>query len=626
MLQDIRSKVQGPVVKVIVWLIVISFSIFGIESILVGGGGSGVAEVNGEEITPQELEQALNTQQRRLIAAMGDNFDPAMLEDDALKSQVLNSLIDRKLLMQSATDLSLSVSNKELGGLIGSMEQFQIEGVFSPELYRSLLSSAGFTPGYFKNSLQEDVTLSQLRSGLGGTEFVTPLELGLNARFDAEQRDLNYLTIPLAKFLDGLSVNDAQIEEYYAGHQDEFRTPESVELDYIELTPQMFMQPVEESAILEAYQLEVENGQYKTENRVAHILFETRDGEDDAALQERIAAAREKLSTGVAFSDVAAEFSDDVGSAASGGDLGFSSGDAFPEAMEEAIATLGLNEVSAPIQTDAGTHLVIVTERKEGKAPQLEELRPRLEQDLQLSKAREALLLAVEALKDLVFNAEDLAGPARELKLEVARSEPVARDQADGLFAAPALLSAAFSEEVIDQGHNSDVIELADDKFVVLRAHKHNAPQVRALAEVREEIVTILRDQAARALAAAEAERLVGELAAGATVEQLAGSGGYEWHAEPGANRRNAALPREVIGLAFEMPAPAQGEILADFVMTPAGDVQVILLERVNPGRLENLEQEALLALRRQSSVESANLLDTEFQQSLRANAEISVL
>jgi hypothetical protein len=102
----------------------------------------------------------------------------------------------------------------------------------------------------------------------------------------------------------------------------------------------MFMQPVEESAILEAYQLEVENGQYKTENRVAHILFETRDGEDDAALQERIAAAREKLSTGVAFSDVAAEFSDDVGSAASGGDLGFSSGDAFPEAMEEAIKEL----------------------------------------------------------------------------------------------------------------------------------------------------------------------------------------------------------------------------------------------------------------------------------------------
>jgi peptidyl-prolyl cis-trans isomerase D len=294
--------------------------------------------------------------------------------------------------------------------------------------------------------------------------------------------------------------------------------------------------------------------------------------------------------------------------------------------MEEAIATLGLNEVSAPIQTDAGTHLIVVTERKEGKAPQLEELRPRIEQDLQLSKAREALLLAVEALKDLVFNAEDLAGPARELKLEVARSEPVARDQADGLFAAPALLSAAFSEEVIDQGHNSDVIELADDKFVVLRAHKHNAPQVRALAEVREEIVTILRDQAARALAAAEAERVVVELAAGATVEQLAGSGGYQWHAEPGASRRNTALPREVIGLAFEMPAPAQGEILADFVMTPAGDVQVILLERVNPGRLENLEQEALLALRRQSSVENANLLDTEFQQSLRANAEISVL
>ena len=626
MLQDIRSKVQGPVVKVIVWLIVISFSIFGIESILLGSGGGGVAEVNGEAITPQELEQALNTQQRRLIAAMGDNFDPAMLEDDRLKSQVLNSLVARKLMMQSAADMNLSVSRKELGGLIGGMEQFQIDGVFSPELYSSLLSSAGFTPGFFKNSLQEDVMLSQLRSGLAGSEFITPLELALNARIDAEQRDLSYLTIPLTKFLEGQGASDEQIAEYYAGHQDDFRTRETVELDYMELTPQLFLQPVEESAILEAYQLEIENGQYSTENQVSHILFEARDGEDDAALQKRIAAAQEKLASGIAFSEVATEFSDDIGSATNGGNLGFSSGNAFPEEMEEAIATLGVNEVSAPVKTEAGIHLIVVTERKEGKAPELDELRPRLEQDLQLTKAREELLLAVEKLKDLVFNAEDLAGPAAELNLKVARSEPVARDQADGLFATPALLSAAFSEEVLEQGHNSDVIELGDDKFVVLRAHKHTPPEVRSLDDVREEIAAIVTDQAARTLVAAEAERLAGQLAAGATIEQLAGSEGYQWHAEPGANRRNTSLPREIIGLAFEMPAPAQGAAVADFVLTPAGDAQVVTLERVSPGRLESLEQEALLALRRQLSTEGASLLDTEFQQSLRANADVSIL
>jgi peptidyl-prolyl cis-trans isomerase D len=332
------------------------------------------------------------------------------------------------------------------------------------------------------------------------------------------------------------------------------------------------------------------------------------------------------LAAGTAFSEVAAEFSDDVGSAANGGDLGFSSGDAFPPEMEEAISKLGVNEVSAPVKTEAGTHLIVVTERKEGKAPELEEVRPRLEQQLQLAQARVDLLLAVEKLKDLAFNAADLAAPARELKLEVARSEPVSRDQSDGLFATPALLSAAFSEEVMEQGHNSDVIELGEDKFVVMHVHKHNPPQVRDLADVRGDIAAILVDQAARARVAAEAERVVQELAGGATIEQVAAAAGYEWHAEPGADRRNSSLPRDVLGLAFDMPVPSQGESLADYILTSTGDAHVVTLERVNPGRLESLEQPALLGLRQELGRENASLLDAEFQQSLRENADVSIL
>ena len=351
MLQNIRQNVQGPAIKVVVWLIVISFSIFGIESILVGGGGSGVAEVNGEEVSPQELQQAVNTQKRRLISMMGDNFDPTLLDDEVITSQALNSLIGRKLLMQSAESMDLTVSSREIGSVIGGMEQFQIEGKFSPQMFSSVLSSAGYTPAYFKETLREDIALAQLRSGLAGSEFATPLELTLNAAVDAEQRDLRYLTIPLQTFIDQQEATEEQISAYYADHQDDFRTSESVELDYIELTPDLFRQPVEESAVLEAYQLAIENTQYKTENRVSHILFEARDGEDADALQQRVAAAQAKLAAGADFGEVAAEFSDDVGSAANGGDLGFSSGDAFPKEMEEAVASLAVDEVSAPVTT-----------------------------------------------------------------------------------------------------------------------------------------------------------------------------------------------------------------------------------------------------------------------------------
>ena len=625
MLQNMRQNIQGPTTKIVVWLIVISFSIFGIESILVGGGGTGVAEVNGQEITPQELQEALNTQKRRLIAMMGDNIDPAMLDDDVLKGEVLNSLISRKLLMQTAHDMGLVVSKRDIGSLIGSMEQFQIEGVFSPQLFTSVLSSAGYTPSYFKKTLNDDVAMTQLRSGLVGSEFVTPLELTLGATVDAEQRDLRFLTVPLQTFLANQEVTDEEIAAYYAVHQDDFRTSETVVLDYIELTPDQFKQPVEESAIEAAYQEQIKSTAYQTENRVAHILFEAREGESDEARAQRVADAQAKLAAGADFAEVAAEFSDDVGSAANGGDLGFSSGDAFPPEMEEAIAALSENQVSAPVQTDAGIHLIRLTERREGKAPAFEELRPDIERQLQLAQARTELLRTVDELRDLAFNAESLARPAEELELTQLRSEPVERNQSEGLFANPALLAAAFSEEVLEQGHNSDVIELGEDRFVVLRLHQHNPPQIRELADVREEIEATMIEQAARAKVAEEAERIVQALADGADIEKLATDTGYSWQVELGASRRSTTVPQEVLAKAFELPMPAEDTSLVDFVVTPTGDAQVISLLRVYPGRLDALEQQALVSLQRQTSGEYANLVNIEFQRGLRERADISV-
>jgi peptidyl-prolyl cis-trans isomerase D len=626
MLQNIRSNVQGPTTKIVVWLIVISFSIFGLESILVSGGSGGVAEVNGEQVTGQEMQMAVNTQKRRLISMMGDNIDPAMLDDEVIGGQVLNSVIGRKLLTQSAEAMDLAVSKREIGSLIGGMEQFQIEGKFSPQLFASVLSSAGYTPAYFEETLRDDVAVAQVRSGLAGSEFATPLELALNARVVAEQRDIRFLTIPLQIFIDGVQVSEEDIAAYYADHQDDFQTRETVELDYIELGLDQFRKPVDEETLLEAYQVEIDNGQYQTENRVSHILFEARDDEDEPALKQRIADAQAKLSAGDSFADVAGEFSDDVGSVAVGGDLGFSSGDAFPPEMEEAITVLAVNVVSAPVQTDAGTHLILVTDRREGKAPTLEELRPRLEDQLQSAQARVDLLLSVEELKDLVFNAEDLNQPAQEMELTVSRSGPVARDQAEGLFANRSLLAAAFSEEVTEAGHNSDVIELGDNKFVVLRQHSYSPSQPMELEAVRDEISAIITEQSARESVAIEADRILQELAAGAAIDQLASAGGYSWQVELAADRRNSAVPTDVLARAFEMPAPGQGEKLLDYVITAEGDAQVLSLMQVNPGRLEQLEEAAVASLQQQVSGEYANLLDNEYQRGLRERAEISVM
>jgi peptidyl-prolyl cis-trans isomerase D len=618
MLQDIRANAQGTVAKIVVGLIVISFSIFGIESILFGSGGNGVAEVNGEDISPQELQQAVNSQKRRLIAMMGENIDPAMLDDDRLTAEAMDTLIGRKLLMQSAEELRLTVSEAQLGRMISEMEQFQINGVFSPELYKSTLSNAGFTPGSFKLALREDLLLAQLRSGIGGSDFATPAELALTARVATEQRDLRYLTIPLQNFIDQAEIGDTEIEQYYNDNTDEFLQPETVVLDYIVLAVDDFREPVQESELLQEYELEIENYAYGNRNRVSHILIEGGDA-------DKIAAVQAALAEGRAFAEVASEYSDDIGSSNNGGDLGYSSGDAFPEEMEEAIAALELNAVSEPVETDAGIHIILLTERETAKAPELEELRMELTDRLQVAEARAQLLLSVENLKDMAFNAEDLDGPAQELGLDVQRAEGITRDQSAGLFANASLIAAAFSDEVLTRGHNSEVIELSD-KWVVLRVRQHNEAAPLPLADIRAEVAIAVTEQHAAEQAFEAAEMALAALRSGTSVEQFANDHGYQWQVQLGTNRNSPIVPRSVLQRAFELPAPGDDAGVVEYVTEPTGDVLVFELIKVEAGSLEALPEPAAMQLKQLVAGEYGVRVDSEYRQGLRERADINVM
>lgn len=626
MLQDIRKSTKGTTAKVVVGLIVISFSIFGIESILLGGSGGGIAEVNGEQIYPDEVQQLVSTQKRRLISMMGDNLDPAMLDDQILSSQALESIIGRKLQMQSAADLKMGISEQQIGAVIGAMEQFQIEGQFSPEMYKSMLSGAGYTPAAFKAGLAQDMLLTQLSNGLVGSDFATSAELKLNAIYAGESRDIRYLTIPLENFSANLTISDEEIEQYYGANQAAFRTQESVALDYIELSGDMFRAPVDETELRELYELEKENYEYKTENGVSHILFERGVDESDDAFQGRIQDARDQLASGADFAELAKKVSDDIGSANSGGDLGFTQGDTFPDEMEAAISQLEPGAISAPVESDAGVHLIKLTERREGKMPPFEELRAALQDRTQAEAASRELTRVVEQLKDLAFNAEDLSAPAQELGLEVQAISGITRAHDQGLFANASLLSAAFSQEVLEQGHNSDVIELANETYVALRVRRHSEPEAKPLADVREQIIAGITRETARAAVAREAERALVELYAGAGVENFSNDNGYEWQVELSANRANPMVPRPVLERAFELPAPGEGQSTFDYVVTPAGDVQVFELDSVTPGSLTALSPAQKKQLSQTITAEHARMANIEFQRGLRDRADITVL
>lgn len=621
MLQDIRASIQGTVAKIIISLIVISFSIFGIESLLFSGGASAVAEVNGEEISPFALQQELSVQQRQLLAMMGDDADPALLDQARMNQRALEALIQREILRQAAGDLSLTVPDATIGDIIGSMDEFQLDGRFSRDMFRSALAGSGFTPALFRDRLAEDVQIAQLRAGIAGSDFGTRQELTLAARIALEGRDVRYITLPLADYRRDASVSDAEVQAHYDANGEAFQSEESLAIDYLELRLDDYRKPVQEARLREEFELVRGEYEQAAEARVSHILLEG----DEQARQARLAEVQAALAEGLAFEAAAAEFSDDVGSAQSGGDLGYTAGDTFPPAMEEAISALAPGQRSGPVETEAGTHLILVTDRREGSEASFDSVAADLQDRIQRREASADLLRDVELLRDLVFNAADLSEPAAELDIEVSSANAVTRGQAEGLFAAPALLSAAFSEDVLEAGHNSDVIELDPEHFVVLRVAQRRPPELLDLDDVREQIVQLLRDQAAQQLAAQQAQTLLLSLEAGTPVEDAANEAGLQWQVELGARRDSPRLPLAVRERLFELPAPAQDAPRRTIVDSDRYAYYVVEFVRLAEGTLDDAAEAELTRLRTRVSGENGGLFQQQFETALRSRADVEV-
>jgi len=511
-------------------------------------------------------------------------------------------------------------------GLVPMVVEQTSRGERSYDIFSRLLKDRlVFVVGPVEDNMA-NLVVAQLRTGLAGSEFVTPQEMELISRISSEQRDIRYLTIPKDQFRSDLDIGEDAISEYYESNQAMFMTQESVDLEYIELTADQFVQPVAEDVLRQEYETEMSNYEYQEQRRVSHILLEQQQDESDADWQARADELAGELSGGADFTALARERSDDIGSSNNGGDLGFTSGDAFPEEMEQVISELALDEISAPLLTDAGIHLIKVTEIREAEAPSFEQLRFDLEQRVQAQEAQRELLRVIESLKDLAYNAEDLNQPASELDLEVSLAEGITRGQLDGLFAEPSLQSAAFSDEVLTEGYNSEVIELSGNRHVVLRVAAVTPAAQKPLQEVRGFIVDTLADQAAEQALTAAAEDVLARLRGGESVEAIALEQEYNWQVELGVKRDSNVIARELNQRVFTLPVPGEGESLFDFILTSNDEAQVVELFRVSPGSLESLSKTEKEQLQQRAVGQNAQLADEQFRRAIRERAEITTL
>jgi peptidyl-prolyl cis-trans isomerase D len=588
MLQTMRQSTQSTAAKVIIGLIVLSFAAFGLETLLPSGAGTSVAEVNGEEITPFALQEAITQQKRQLISILGEDIDPALLDDERLRPRALDSLVQRALLLQKTAALQLVASGAQVSQSITSIEAFQFNGEFSPDAYKSVLANAGYTLERFRRAQADDIVLAQLQAAISESEFVTAIELSATANVMAEERDVRFLVVPDNTLLDDSALSDDALRAFYTDNESLFFTQERLIVDYIELNPDDFDVVVDDAVVREQYEAVKDEYQVSQQTRVSHILLMQNEEETDQDFANRLLTVTNQLNDGVDFADVAAALSDDLGSAAMGGELGFTDGTTFPDAMEEAIAELVLpGDISAPVETDAGTHIIRLEERIDGTSVSYETVKAELRASIEAAEAERALLIAVEELRDAAFNAADLSGPADALGVTVLRSDAFTVEAGQGVFSDARLRAAAFAEDVKVDGNNSDVLELAERRFVVVRVHEVRPPQTAPFREVETEVIELLRSELQTAALSEIRTAAQDALEGGETLEQVAQTLGLDWRVELAATRLVSQLPRPVLDAAFSMTAGKTNQLRT--VSIPGEGHAVVQLARVAPGSVNAL-------------------------------------
>jgi peptidyl-prolyl cis-trans isomerase D len=584
MLQSIRDSSQSIVAKVIVGLIIVTFALFGVESLVsLTAESNAPATVNGEEITQQELYQATELQRRQLLSQMGENADPALLDDSLISGMVLDSLIEQKSLLLAAANKNMLISERMIDQVIINTPDFQVEGQFNRERFEATLRNAGFTPLSYRNLLKKERLLEQERNAYQLSAFVIPTEVKRIIALDRQTRDISYFILPLDDIEKNLAVTDEQIKAKYEAERNSLMTEEQVAIEYILLDKNDLRDNVQisDDELKAQYDQFLVSFQAEEQRHVAHMLIEVTPELDDAAALAKIAALQARIKAGEEFSALAKTESDDIGSSAAGGDLGTNGKGVFAEAFEQAMFALDVNGVSDPVRTEYGYHLIKVIGITNTETPGFAEVKQDLTDDILTRKVESIYVERLELMADITFSSGDLVEPSEVMGLPVLASIPFGRSGDDlDITRNAKVVAAAFSKDLLEDKVNSPVIELDRERSVVIRVKAYSEPRVQTFEEVAVQLKQQLVKEKASEVLAIKAQEAVKQLSAGEAVDQIA-QGQLLVNLEA-VSRASAELPIEVRSVAFALANPDNVKPVVSTAELQDGSVAVVLLKKVN--------------------------------------------
>lgn len=586
MLLEIREKVQGVFASIILVLVCVLFGLWGIQNYLGGGSEAPVLTVGDKEFFQRDVSQAYQQFAQNLA---GRKFD-----EEVLKKQAIQKLIRDEVLLQFAEAQKLVVTDEEARDFIQSLEYFQKDGAFDKTQYQTLLGSQGMSSDEFVGRIKKALVMEQVQHAVTDSGFVTKAEVEGFFKIQNQKRDLEYLTIPLNPKSE--TPTDEEIAAYYQQHQDLYQTPEQVSIEYVELSLDTLAKDVvvTEDQLTAYYQ--DQKAQFTTPERrkISHILFAfAKDSANDEQTLQKAIKAKQELSN-KDFATLATEISDDKLSAKNGGDLGLFTVGVMEKSFEDAASQLKLGEVSEPVKSAFGYHLIKVTELVPAEIKSYDSVKPELTKAYQKAQAESRFSELGERLSEVSYeNPTSLEASAKLLGVDVKKSPMFTRSTGDDVAAEEKVRLAAFSEDVL-KGNNSEPVEVGTDKIVVLRMLSHEQAANKELQVVKAEVIAALQKDQAQQQVVAMANKLNDELLAGKSMGEVAKAANLSVQKVAGLMRNSTDLDPAVSQAVFRAAKPQANQPSSIVIDNPTGGKILVSISQVTEGVMSEADKAKL--------------------------------
>ena len=616
MLTKIREKSQGALAWVILTLICVPFALWGINNYLDTGKEAAVASVGDRDFYQRDVNKAYEQ--------YSQNLQGLSVDEQTLKTQALQKLIKDEVLLQYVHAEGLVITDDEAREFIKSLPYFQVDGKFSDTQYKTLLSSQRISSGEFVSRIKNALTMEQFQHSIIDSSFSTQYDVEGFFKIQNQQRDVDFVAVPLQASAE--KPTDEEISTYYQQHQALYQMPEQVSVEYVEL----ILEDIAKKVVLSDDKLKAYYDDQKElftnpeRRKISHILFSINDKITEKEALEKAVKAKNELQN-KDFSVLAAEVSDDKLTAKKGGDLGLFNVGVMEKSFEDAASTLKLGEVSNPVRSAFGYHLIKVTELVPGGVKPFDSVKNDVIQAYQKAQAENAFFEAGEKLTEMSFEHPDsLQTVATNLGVAVKKSSLFTKDKGEGVSAEDKIRSAAFSEEVV-QGNNSAPLELGVGRLVVVRLLEHKVATKRELSEVKQDVVSELTKQKAQLQTDQKVHKITEKLRAGASIQAIAAENNLSVKAEKGLVRGKNKLPETLSNAIFKAAKPLEGKSTIFNVVLPTGERLIVSLSKVTVGTLGEDDKKQLELAKKNI----ANAFgQTEFNQtlnSLQRKADVTV-